>query len=87
MCDHVSSCINRNLTFLPDLIDNVISYVSFGDNDKDLILSFCKTARDFGLPVIKQYLPTMVDTSSTPQYIYYSVFAGDEKPKYYSKLG
>ena len=87
MCDHVLACVNRNLTVQADLIQNVSSYDAFGADDKDLILAFCKTANDFGLPIIKQYNPTMVDASSTSRYIYYSVFAGDERPKYYSKLG
>lgn len=87
MCEHVLSCVNRNLTPPPDLIQNVTSFESFGDDDKEHIIAFCKTATDFGLPVIKQFLPTLVDSSSTSRYIYYSVFAGNEKPKYYSKLG
>ena len=87
LCQHVLACVNRNLNVQPDLIDNVLTFDSFGDDDKTLILAFCKTAKDFGLPVIKQYIPTMVDICSTSRYIYYSVFAGDEKPKYYSKLG
>ena len=86
ICDHVLACVNRNLTLQPDLISNVKSFDSFKD-DKELILAFIKTGQDFGLPIVKQFVPTMVDTSSTPRNLYYSVFVGDEKPKHYSKLG
>ena len=87
MCIHATSCINKNLSPKSDLVNNETSFDSFGDSTKEVLLNYCKTARDFGCPVVKQFLPTMIQQESTSRYIYYSVFAGDTKVKYYSKLG
>ena len=86
LCDHALACVNKNLTSKPDLINDSINFESFGESDKLALLAFCKDAKDFGAPVIKQFVPSMVDQSKTSRYLYYSVFAGAGVIKYYSRL-
>ena len=86
LCEHALACVNRNLISKPDLIDDSINFDSFGESDKSAIITFCKDAKDFGLPVVKQFVPTMVDQTKTSRYIYYSVFSGAGVIKYYSRL-
>ena len=86
LCDHALACVNRNLHPKPDLIDGPVDFDSFGEDDKQAMLKFCKDAKDFGAPVIKEFVPTIVNESKTTRYIYYSVFAGTGPVRYYSRL-
>ncbi|KAL5248984.1 hypothetical protein ACHWQZ_G017999 [Mnemiopsis leidyi] len=86
LCNHALACVNRNLKSQPDLLNDSVNFDSFGKNDKQVILAFCKDAKDFGAPVIKQFLPQMADSLKSSRYLYYSVFAGTSVIKYYSRL-
>ena len=86
LCDHALACLNQNLTTKPDLINDSVNFDGFGEDDKLALLSFCKDAKEFGAPVIKQFHPIMADSLKTSRYIYYGVFAGTGTLKYYSLL-
>ena len=87
LCDHAKACVDHNIPPKPDLVNDTLQFTTFGEEEREILLSFCKTARNFGFPVVKQFLPDMVGDETTSRYIYYSVFAGEGDNKYYSKLG
>ncbi|KAL5252422.1 hypothetical protein ACHWQZ_G015258 [Mnemiopsis leidyi] len=85
LSDHIGQP-EDSLSDNPDLLNDSVNFDSFGKNDKQVILAFCKDAKDFGAPVIKQFLPQMADSLKSSRYLYYSVFAGTSVIKYYSRL-
>ena len=91
VCEHVQACISKSCSMSSpnsaDLFNSQISLSSFSDSDKEAISSFCSDARNLGTPVIKQFLPTLINNNGTSRNLYYSVFAGTGNVKYYSRLG
>ena len=87
-CEHALACMHSPEQPGPDLVDGLdFSISSFGDADRESFISFCNKAKSQGVPVVKQFVPRMVDAKSSTRYIYYSIFADTKAVKYYSQMG
>ena len=87
VCEHQRSCIEQDHETKCELFTLDMVNTMKSEDDRANVEKICAYASSRGTPVVKDFVPIMKDPTSSPRFVYFSVFSDVGVRKYYNRFG